>query len=90
MKTVVVNKWGNSQGIVIPKTICEQADIHIGDRLGITVGQEGEIVIHPQQASKYQRSPQRITIDELFAGYEAGQQSPEPDWGRSIGHEMDW
>ena len=31
MDTVAVKKWGNSQGIRIPKTVLNQLDMHISD-----------------------------------------------------------
>jgi antitoxin MazE len=39
-------KWGNSQGIRLPKAVLEEARLKSGDRLSITV-QDGAIVIAP-------------------------------------------
>ena len=37
MDTVAVKKWGNSQGIRIPKTVLNQLDMHISDELEMSV-----------------------------------------------------
>jgi len=44
-----VQKWGNSQGIRIPKNLLEHSRIKIGEDVDITV-QEGKIIIEPIQA----------------------------------------
>jgi len=81
-------KWGNSQGVRIPREVC--------DSLGVDVGVKGELdfdvinaslTIHfNRPARKYQRS--RITtMQELMAGWEGGKVGEEwggPDVGAEI------
>lgn len=37
MPTTKLNKWGNSQGVLIPKKLCERAGVQIGDRVEVTI-----------------------------------------------------
>ncbi len=37
MSTTKLNKWGNSQGVLIPKKLCERAGFRIGDRVEMAV-----------------------------------------------------
>ena len=39
-----LKRWGNSQGIIIPKTVLNQAGINIGEDLNICV-EDGNIII---------------------------------------------
>ena len=40
MTTTKLNKWGNSQGVLIPKALCESAGFHVGDRVEMAVNPE--------------------------------------------------
>ena len=40
MSTTKLNKWGNSQGVLIPKALCESAGFQIGDRVEMAVNPE--------------------------------------------------
>lgn len=37
MSTTKLSKWGNSQGVLIPKHLCEYVGLRIGDPVEITV-----------------------------------------------------
>ena len=37
MPTTKLNKWGNSQGVLIPKALCESAGFRVGDKVELTV-----------------------------------------------------
>ena len=37
MATVKLYKWGNSQGVLIPKHLCESAGFQIGDRVEMAI-----------------------------------------------------
>ena len=50
MSTTKLNKWGNSQGVLIPKALCERAGFRIGDTLVMNVNNRtGKIEIAPQK-----------------------------------------
>ena len=57
---VSISKWGNSQGLRIPKSIVEALQINIGDKVKIFID-NGRAVIEPVKKRK------KIDIDTLIA-----------------------
>ena len=50
MSTSKLTKWGNSQGVVIPKKLCETMGFRIGDELNIAMNpRTGKVEITPQK-----------------------------------------
>ncbi len=49
---ITISKWGNSQGLRLPKEVINALDIHIGDKVKITV-EEDRAVIVPIHKKKY-------------------------------------
>ena len=79
--TAVVDKWGNSLSIRIPRAIAQQA--HITEGTGIELSVEGNnIIITPQKRKKY-------TLDELLEGMTPDKFHPEFETGNALGNE-DW
>ena len=79
--TVNIQKWGNSQGIRIPKYILNElawSDDETGD---ISV-EGGKIVIERIALS------QKKNIKELFEGFEGKYEPSEFDWGETSGREV--
>lgn len=81
MPKATLTKWGNSQGIIIPKSICEELHVKQGDELTLTV-QGGELRIRPAKS---------YTIQALLADYDGP--APEPvdyweGWGGPVGKEV--
>jgi antitoxin MazE len=74
-----IQKWGNSQGVRLPKAILDDLNMSVGEEVEI-YSENNTIIIRPAK--------QRKTIRELFAGYE-GDYSPEIiDWGKPVGKEV--
>ncbi len=44
--TAKISKWGNSQGLRVPKDVMERLQLHIGDNVNITIV-DGKAVIEP-------------------------------------------
>jgi len=44
--TAKISKWGNSQGLRVPKDVMESLQLHIGDNVNITIV-DGKAVIEP-------------------------------------------
>ncbi|GFH41297.1 AbrB/MazE/SpoVT family DNA-binding domain-containing protein [Lactococcus insecticola] len=62
MTTVTLNKWGNSTGIRIPKTILDTLEFKQGEQLDMNVsGNEVILKKHVKQS--------QVTIEELFHEY---------------------
>ena len=77
MVTGTLKKWGNSQGITIPKSYCEHLDIKPGDKINLSLADE-RILVEPVK---------EFTLASLIEEYEA--QTPlEYDWGKPMGKEM--
>ena len=52
MSTTKLNKWGNSQGVLIPKALCERAGFRIGDTVEMTVNNRtGKLEIAPKKVA---------------------------------------
>ena len=86
MPKTALKKWGNGQGVLIPKATVEESGLSLGDLLTITVSREGSIILKPE-GRRYRRQ-KKVTITELFEGYSGDHQPTEFDWGKPQGKEM--
>lgn len=79
--TVNIQKWGNSQGIRIPKHMLEDLTWSENEMVDISIA-DGKIII--ERVSP----PQRKNIKELFEGFKGKYQPEEFDWGEPAGREV--
>lgn len=79
--TVTVQKWGNSQGIRIPKHILDEVDCSIGTEFDVNV-KDGVIVLKKADA------PLKIDLKKAFEEYKGEIPTGEIDWGRPEGEEV--
>lgn len=77
--TTTIQKWGNSQGIRIPKFILESLNWTGSERLVVSA-EDDKIVI--------ERAEKRKNIKELFADYHEEYTPIEIDWGEPVGEEV--
>lgn len=77
--TTTIQKWGNSQGIRIPKFLIEAVEWHENEQLVMTA-ENGSIVI--------KKAEPRKNIIELFEDYEGDYKPSEIDWGEPVGNEV--
>ena len=77
MSTVTLSKWGNGQGILIPKALCEKLGLKTGDKLIVDADNSG-LTIKPVKSYR---------VEDLLAGY-TGSKPEEYDWGKPMGKEM--
>mgnify|MGYP001663942601 CR=1 FL=1 len=90
-----LKKWGNSQGILIPKNLCEYLGVSIGDHLEVEES-DGAITMRPIQ-KRFARS-KRVSASELFSDWNGSYEAPadwdlkgaEIDWGKPTGEELSW
>lgn len=76
-----IQKWGNSQGIRIPKIILDQVSIRDNTRI--------EIIVKDESIILKKISPK--TFKELVSGYEnSGYRYEEFDTGLPVGREEFW
>lgn len=79
--TTTIQKWGNSQGVRLPKYLLEAIKWQENEELDIKV-EDGKIIIEKAKKSE------RKNIKELFADFD-GQYTPDKiDWGKPVGKEI--
>jgi antitoxin MazE len=76
-----IQKWGNSQGIRIPKAFLEALNITENDMVELTLVGD-KIVITNVNINK------ELTLSDIFEGYEEKLKSDEFDWGSPVGKEV--
>ena len=75
-----IQKWGNSQGVRLPKIFLDGLSMSEGSEVEI-FAQNGNIIIkHAAQKRK--------TIQELFDCYDGDYEPEEIDWGKPEGSEI--
>lgn len=74
-----IQKWGNSQGIRIPKFILEA--VHWNGNEKLVVSTENDKII-------IERAEKRKNIKELFADFHGEYTPAEMDWGEPAGEEI--
>ena len=78
--TTTVGKWGNAQGVRLPKAFCDMLEIRVGDRVDISV-KSNQIVI--------EKPSERYTIQARLREWNGiRDESPEIDWGKPVGKEL--
>ena len=76
-----VQKWGNSQGLRFTKALLNEARIHVGDEVNVSV-QKGRIIVEPVS-----RVRGRYDLKALVSKMPKGYQAEELDWGPPDGKE---
>jgi antitoxin MazE len=77
-----IQKWGNSQGLHLPKQVLEDAHISVGDDVDVAA-RDGLIVIAPARRVRGKQSLQEL-VSRIPKDYKA----EETDWGKPIGREV--
>lgn len=77
--TTTIQKWGNSQGIRIPKFILEA--VHWSGNEKLVMNAENDKII-------IERAEKRKNIKELFADFDGEYTPVEMDWGDPVGEEV--
>ena len=79
--TTNIQKWGNSQGIRLPKFLLDSLNWSEDEEITITA-KNNSIIIEQAKPKK------RPTIDQLFENYNGNYQPEEIDWGEAQGSEV--
>ena len=79
--TTTIQKWGNSQGIRIPKILLDTVNWKENEEIVILV-EDDKIIIEKAENAK------RKNIKELFEGFEGKYEPIEMDWGSPKGEEI--
>lgn len=77
-----IQKWGNSQGLRLPKNLLLDAQLNVGDEVDISV-KEGIMIVAPAK-----RIRGRHSLKDLVAHIPESYQPGEVDWGKPVGKEV--
>jgi antitoxin MazE len=81
-----LQKWGNSQGVRLPKQMTESLGIQAGAKVELELSADGEsLTIRPAKASRAVRG--RYRINDLLAASGEDAFAGEIDWGKPEGRE---
>lgn len=72
-------KWGNSLAVRVPKVIADQAKLTEGDRVEMSITEEGAILLRPAR--------RKYSLEQLVAGITPENRHEETDWGGPVGKE---
>lgn len=78
--TTTIQKWGNSQGVRIPKILLDTVKWADNEKIMIVVD-NGKLIIEKAKNK-------RKNIKELFADYKENYEPIEVDWGEPKGAEI--
>ena len=78
-----IQKWGNSQGIRLPKSILDELLLQENDQVEIAAENDSIII---RKAARKRRA--RKSLEELFANYKGKYKSEEWDTGKPVGKEV--
>ncbi len=79
--TTTIQKWGNSQGIRIPKVILDTVNWEENEQIIISI--ENDMLVMKKAESK-----KRKNIKELFKNYKGDYEPIDVDWGNPEGREI--
>ena len=78
--TTTIQKWGNSQGIRIPKMLLDSVNWSDDEQIIIEV-EDGKLIMEKAKGK-------RKNIKELFENYNEDYKPTEVDWGKLEGAEI--
>ena len=76
-----IKKWGNSQGLCLPKSLLEDARLGVGDEVDIVV-KDGNLLIAPARKIRG-----KYRLEALVAQIKEDYRAEEVDWGDPVGRE---
>ena len=79
--TTTIQKWGNSQGVRIPKMLLDSVNWSENEQITIKVD-NGKLIIEKTKDRK------RKNIKELFKNYKRNYEPEKIDWGEPKGEEI--
>ena len=77
----IIQKWGNSQGIRIPKTVLKSLNLKQNDSVEIITNQDTIII-------KKLNNKKHLTLEERLKNFNGEYNAQEVDWGKPKGKEI--
>ncbi len=78
--TTTIQKWGNSQGVRIPKIMLDTVNWSENEQIIIVID-NGKLILE-------RAKEKRKNIKELFANYDGDYEPSDIDWGNPEGEEI--
>ncbi len=75
-----IQKWGNSLGVRLPKSIADSQSLKAGSRVVVTETETGIAITLVQK--------KRRTLDDMLKGMTKDKLHDEIDWGKPVGNEI--
>lgn len=75
-----IQKWGNSLGVRLPKSIADSQSLKAGSRVVVTETETGIAITVVQK--------KRRTLDDMLKGMTKDKLHDEIDWGKPVGNEI--
>jgi len=92
--TTTIQKWGNSQGIRLPKFVLEQLGFSENEEVELIVREEDVLIKKATEIKKHKTLEQRLVdfygkdIDTILKEHANDYQATEIDWGKPMGDEL--
>lgn len=80
-----IQKWGNSQGIRIPKAFLEALGMAENDLVELSRVDDNLVI---KKVKKENERISELTLEEIFKDYEGDDTAKEFDWGAPVGKEV--
>ncbi len=74
-----IQKWGNSLGLRIPKSLAEQAGVEAGSDVDLSI-EDGELIVRPRRRPRYE-------LKDLLRAVTANNVHEEIETGEPVGRE---
>lgn len=78
---VTIQKWGNSQGIRIPKAFLEALGMVENDIVELNRVDDNIVITKVKEKKE-------LTLDDIFGNYDGEYAAEEFDWGSPVGKEV--
>ena len=78
-----IQKWGNSQGVRLPKVILESLFMQENDPVEITTDNDSIVIRKTTRKRRAKKS-----LEERFENYSGDYNCAEYDWGKPMGREV--
>ena len=76
-----IQKWGNSQGLRLTKSVLKDARLDVGDEVDVSV-KDGVVIVKDSK-----RIRGRHSLEDLVSRIPQDCESGEVDWGEPVGKE---
>ncbi len=77
-----IQKWGNSQGLRLTKSLLTDAQLEVGDEVDISV-KDGIVIVTPARIVRGKHN-----LKDLVARIPKNHQTEEVDWSKPVGKEV--